>query len=107
MAIKIKYKYQELQALNEVWHYFDALYPTNAREKAMISVMQELAIKMQQKQVAFQYKYEHTKIYNTSLKAYEAYFLEMYLRDVIKLMEFGYSRTIVNKIADFLHQKLA
>lgn len=106
-GVKLKFSYKQLTALNETWERIQGLNATNAKQKAMLSVMQELAMKLQKKQVALQFKYDATSKYAITLKDHEAYFFEMYLRDIISTIAYGYTRNVVNQFADFIHQKIA
>lgn len=106
-AIKIKFTYDKLDTLNEVWNLLDTITPISAKQKAMLSAIQDVALKLKRKQVGLEFKYEATSEYGINLKYHEAYFFEMYLRDICSQFPLGYTRTIVYKYADIINQKLA
>ena len=107
MAIRIRYTYKQLTALNEAWECLDHLRANTAEQRALISVMQDMAVKLKRKAVSLEYSYIPTSEYTTTLKDHEAYFYERYLREVVKNMPLGYSRTVINSFADRINQKLA
>lgn len=73
----------------------------------MVSVIQDLASRFKRKQLTLEYTYNPTSIYKVSLKDHEAYFFEMFLRDIVSGLPLGYTRTIAFKYADHINQKLA
>lgn len=105
--IKLRFTYTKLQAFNNVWSLLENFQETTAESKALLSVMQDVSVRFQRKEVNLQYKYDATSEYTIGLKDHEAYFLEKYLRTIVKLLPLGYTRTIVYKYADLLNQKLA
>ncbi len=107
MSVKINFTFQKLEAINQIWHAIDTLIPQTPKEKAMLSAIQDLAVKFERKQVNLKYSYNPTSSYYMTLKSYEAYFLEMFIRDLLKGMLESYTRTVVYQLADYINQKLA
>lgn len=105
--IKLKLKYKELCALNEIWAHIDEHKPTKAMDKAMLSMMQDLSMKFQRKQLELQFKYDDSKEYSIKLKSYEAWFLEHYLNGISILIDDPFTDYLLKRIAGELNQKQA
>ena len=105
--VAIEFRYQKLEALNQVWRFLDNLRPETPKEKAMLSAMQDLASRFKRKQLTLEFKYSPSATYKVSLKDHEAYFLEMYLCDILNRLPLDYTRTVVYQYIGFINQKLA
>lgn len=105
--IKLRFSFKKLTAINEAWPYLEFIRPTTPEQRAIVSQMQSLAAKFKKKAINIEYNYDPTSEYSIGLKAHEAYFLEKYLRGIVKDMGMDYSRTVVYQTADLLNQKLA
>ena len=107
MAIKLRFTFNNIETINELWYFLDGMCPNTPKQKAMLSAIQEVATRFKRKEIGLMYHYDATSEYSMKLKDHEAYFLEMFIRDYMVLLPKGYTRTIVNKYADIINQKLA
>lgn len=105
--IKIQFSFLRLAAINTAWNFIDEFPVKNTHDKAMLSLIQKIAVKFQKKQISLQYSNWEGKAYNKSLDYDEAYFLEIFFRKIYNLYEFGYERNVIQNMSDILNQKLA
>lgn len=106
MDINLQYSFKQLQALNLGWEMLDQLIAKTPQEKAMVSCVRGIKIKLENKQNNLQYKYFPSSTYRMALKYHEAFFLELYWRETYRRLPLGYERIIMNTFADTLHRKL-
>lgn len=107
-TIKLKLKYQQIEAINQVWSYLDFLDDSKPENRAIISMARKLAEKLTKKQITIQFKdHKKDKEYTISFEYYQAYFFEILIRKSISVFPDGYEKQVLQNTADELNQKLA
>lgn len=107
MAVLLKLKFRQVEAISEVLEAVAHSHPETRDQKVLVSAMEEISTKFARKVLSLRYKYKPEALYQMSLKEYEAAFLEEYLRSSLRHLDMGYNRVVANNIADIINQKLA
>ncbi|WP_172917161.1 hypothetical protein [Capnocytophaga canis] len=78
--------------------------PRNRRQRVQLSIMKEVAVKMERYYANLQPNKKWRKI---NFKAYEADMIEQYLSSFVDVVDDVYSRIIIQKVIAEINQQLA
>jgi hypothetical protein len=76
-------------------------------EKAMPSVLLQVAKKLSKKQLTRQIGFHKKDAFTIKLEPFEAFFLEVYIRGIAIHLPYGYERTVALKRAGEINQLLS
>ncbi len=108
--ISLDFTLQSLKALNTIWNYRELYYPEihiGDAEKAMPSVLLQVAKKLSKKQLTRQIGIHKKEDFPIKLEPFEAFFLEVYIRGIASHLPYGYERTVALKRAGEINQLLS
>ena len=110
MKIELKLTADQVFATSKLLENAFLFKPVNKEQKVAQSIVQDLNVIFSKKNRSLLDKntlFDCKKKYNITLRFHEAYSLFIVLQSLLHTVNDIYSKTILGKIKDFLHQKLA